>query len=172
MITRMNDSFNVDERFRTNLKRLREERGWNQPELARRMVAAGYPSYSQMSVKRTEEGKRSVPLSEALSIAGVLGVRLDALLVAGEALEILEAVQQAVANASQSRENLVSAFVCWHEAQAEGRWAGRWADEKARKPNFDVTDGDWLLRFNEAQMKLEQLSNESLESVLSEARDD
>lgn len=168
----MKDSFDADERFRTNLKRLREERDWNQPEFARRMVAAGYPKYSQMTVKRTEEGKRSVPLSEALSIARVLGVRLDALLVAGEALEVLEAVQRAAAKASRSREKFVNAFVCWREAQAEGRWVGRWADDKAGRPDFQVTDDDWLLRFNETQMTLEQMSNEAVESVLEQIQDD
>lgn len=55
---------------------LREERGWSQSELARRMVDAGWPRYTQMTVSRTEKGERPIRLNEAEALAEVFGISL------------------------------------------------------------------------------------------------
>ena len=67
------------ETFAANLRAAREAHGWNQSELARRMIERGWDKYSQVSVKRTENAERAVRLDEALVLAAVLGVSLSAL---------------------------------------------------------------------------------------------
>lgn len=66
--------------FGANLRRFREAFGWSQSELARRMVDAGWPKYSQVAVSRTEEGTRAVRLDEAISLARLFGRKLQDLL--------------------------------------------------------------------------------------------
>lgn len=58
------------------VKKKREERGWSQSELGRRMVADGWSKYGQVAVSRTEEGTRTPRLDESVSMAQVLGVAL------------------------------------------------------------------------------------------------
>ncbi|MDQ0117444.1 transcriptional regulator with XRE-family HTH domain [Pseudarthrobacter defluvii] len=55
---------------------LREERGWSQSELARRMTEAGWPKYTQMTVSRTEKGERPIRLNEAEALAQVFGIEM------------------------------------------------------------------------------------------------
>ena len=62
-----------------NLIALREERGWSQTEVARRMTDLGWPKYTQMTVSRTEKGERPIRLDEANSLADVFGVDMDVL---------------------------------------------------------------------------------------------
>lgn len=66
--------------FAAHLRDAREARGWNQSELARRMIERGWAKYSQVSVKRTENAERAVRLDEALDLASVLGVSLVSLI--------------------------------------------------------------------------------------------
>jgi transcriptional regulator with XRE-family HTH domain len=66
--------------FGANQRRFREAYGWSQSELARRMVEAGWPKYSQVAVSRTEEGARAVRLDEAVSIARLFNRKLQDLL--------------------------------------------------------------------------------------------
>jgi len=59
------------------LRRKREDLGWSQSELARRMVVAGWSGYSQMAVSRTEANSRTPRLDEAAGLAQLLGVKID-----------------------------------------------------------------------------------------------
>lgn len=71
-------------RFAANMQRLREDRGWSQGELARRMVGEGWETYSQMTVSRTEKLERPIRLSEAAAIARLFGVSLPAMTASAE----------------------------------------------------------------------------------------
>ncbi len=66
----------IEERVIETLIDLREERGWSQSELARKMVDAGWPKYTQMTVSRTEKGERPIRLDEADALASVFGIDL------------------------------------------------------------------------------------------------
>ena len=59
--------------FIRNMQILREQHGWSQGELARRMQAEGWTSFHQTTVSRIEKGERPVRLGEARGIAKVLG---------------------------------------------------------------------------------------------------
>ena len=52
---------------------LREERGWSQSEVARRMEAYGY-NWHQTTVGRVESGKRPLRLNELVHLAAMFGV--------------------------------------------------------------------------------------------------
>lgn len=52
---------------------LREERGWSQAEVARRMEASGY-HWHQTTVGRIESGKRPLRLNELVQLAAMFGV--------------------------------------------------------------------------------------------------
>jgi len=54
------------------IQECREAKGWSQSELARRMVDAGWATYSQVSVSRTEKGEREPRLAEAITLAEIL----------------------------------------------------------------------------------------------------
>lgn len=66
--------------FGQNLRSAREDRGWSQSELARQMADAGWPKYNQMTVSRTEEGRRMPRLDEAIALADRVDRSLDRLL--------------------------------------------------------------------------------------------
>lgn len=59
--------------FIANMRRLREENGWSQGELAQRMQRSGWSEFHQTTISRMEKGARPVRLGEARGIAGVLG---------------------------------------------------------------------------------------------------
>jgi transcriptional regulator with XRE-family HTH domain len=52
---------------------LREERGWSQSEVARRMEASGY-NWHQATVGRVENGKHPLRLNELVRLAAMFGV--------------------------------------------------------------------------------------------------
>lgn len=92
--------------FAQAVQRLREDRGWSQGELARRMVAAGWDTYSQMTVSRTEKLERPIRLGEALALARVFNVTLPLMISGGdggaEALAALRDVRAQLVAAKRS----------------------------------------------------------------------
>jgi transcriptional regulator with XRE-family HTH domain len=60
---------------------LREERGWSQAEVARRMEASGY-HWHQTTVGRVESGKHPLRLNELVHLAAMFGVTPLRLIVA------------------------------------------------------------------------------------------
>jgi transcriptional regulator with XRE-family HTH domain len=57
---------------------LREERGWSQAELARRLSAIGFEMH-QTTVAKLEAGKRPLRVAEAIALAQVFGLPLIAM---------------------------------------------------------------------------------------------
>lgn len=66
-----------DTRFAESIKRLREERGWSQGELARQLLAVGMEGFHQTTVSRIEKGERPVRLGEARALARVFDTSVD-----------------------------------------------------------------------------------------------
>lgn len=155
----------VNDRFRHNLKSLREHAGWNQPELARRMVDQGWPTYSQMTVKRTEEGDRAVPLAEAVGLAEVFGVKVEALLLSPDSEKQFAKVRRAVIDLRAARSDLKSSYRSWLETKINSEFTMTIADGKS----YEGVDLEKLLKFNLDQDDLGQLTAESVLSVLREA---
>jgi transcriptional regulator with XRE-family HTH domain len=70
----------VDERFGQQLKRMRDEKGWTQPQMADLLSKKGIAPMHATTIAKIEAGARSVRINEAVGIADLLDVSLDALL--------------------------------------------------------------------------------------------
>lgn len=74
----MNDMSEL-KRIGRNVEHHRERLGWTQTELARRMNALGWNTYSASTVGRTEKAQRPLRLDEGAALAQVLGIDLNTL---------------------------------------------------------------------------------------------
>lgn len=70
----------ADEQFGQHLKRRRVERGLTQPQMAEMLTAKGIAPMGATTIAKIEAGTRSVRINEAVGIADLLEVSLDALL--------------------------------------------------------------------------------------------
>jgi transcriptional regulator with XRE-family HTH domain len=71
------ESGDLEARVIQTLVDLREERGWSQSELARRMAERGWDKYTQMTVSRTEKGERPIRLNEVQGLADLFEVDMS-----------------------------------------------------------------------------------------------
>lgn len=85
----------LEKRVIESLTRLREERGWSQSELARQMVEAGWPKYTQMTVSRTEKGERPIRLDEVAALADIFEVDMQRLWLPREIRSYLDSAREA-----------------------------------------------------------------------------
>lgn len=85
-----------ERRFIENMKRLREELGWSQTELARRMVDAGWENYTQMTVSRTEKFERPLRLSESRSLAQTLGSTPEEMVLRGLDSRVIDDLKSSI----------------------------------------------------------------------------
>ncbi len=95
----------VDERFRHNMRRIRDLRGLSQGELSRILVGMGWKVFHQTTVSRIEDGTRPVKLSEALAIARALEIEFDLLLSSSPDVEIVESLINAITNVEDRQHN-------------------------------------------------------------------
>jgi len=70
--------------FARRFRKLREDSGLTQLELAEQMRELGYGAFRQNTVYRIEGGTRSVKLGEALALTRLLGGRLSDLIALAE----------------------------------------------------------------------------------------
>ena len=77
------------------VKQLREERGWSQEELARRMTAAGMSIHQSAisKIEKTGGGRRSISLDEAVAFAHTFALTLTELLLPDGSREEVRALQ-------------------------------------------------------------------------------
>ena len=81
----------TEQRFATNLRVFREERGMSQGRLAEEMTARGWP-WRQQTVTRVETGRRTVRLGEARAVAEVLETSLDMLTIRTDEARVIESL--------------------------------------------------------------------------------
>lgn len=62
-----------ERRFGAAVRRFREEAGWSQGELARRLNELGWTAFHQTTVSRIEKGERPIRLSESKGLQKVFG---------------------------------------------------------------------------------------------------
>lgn len=99
-----------DERsFVENMKRAREDRGWTQTELARRMVEAGWGSYTQMTVSRTEKFERPLRLGEARTLAEIFESRLEEMILPTDFKKEMDEFQAAIDSVHLSHDQISEA---------------------------------------------------------------
>lgn len=85
-----------EEAFRLSMKRMREERGWTQAELAKRMTDSGWSGMYQMTIGRMEKGVRPIRIGEARGLAKVFGVTVGMMIAPPESSKPVEALKNTV----------------------------------------------------------------------------
>lgn len=63
--------------FARTVERLREEKGWSQTELARRMQDKGFDGFHQTTISRIEKVSRPVRIGEAIALAAIFERSLE-----------------------------------------------------------------------------------------------
>jgi transcriptional regulator with XRE-family HTH domain len=108
----------TDAYFRKRLVSERELRGWSQAEVANRLKDNGIDWIHSSSIAKIETDKRSVQLAEAIGLADLFGLSLDALLGrkgmeddASHAMTVLaDEAQKAAVDLAEIRERLRLAY--------------------------------------------------------------
>lgn len=90
------------------VKRIREELGWSQGELAKRMSDSGWDGFHQTTISRIEKGERPVRLGEARGLAKVLGAWTGQMILPPEEGKTLRDLELAVMNTEQTLRNIRS----------------------------------------------------------------
>ena len=111
---------------------LREERGWSQSELARRMAERGWDKYTQMTVSRTEKGERPIRLNEAQGLADLFEVDLSTLWLP-QTVRRYDTTSRKVEDLSEKLRSLVAEYV---EAQSV-------LAASADKARDDLAEDEW-----------------------------
>lgn len=85
-----NENPDLDHVFASRIAQRRERLKLSKTDLARKMQDAGWDSYSQMTVTRTENEERKVGVAEAHTLAEVLDTSYDDLIRRGREQELTE----------------------------------------------------------------------------------
>lgn len=97
-----------EESFRVSMKRMREERGWTQAELANRMTDSGWSGMYQMTIGRMEKGVRPIRIGEARGLAKVFGVTVGMMIAPSESSRPIEELKDTVLKVDELKSRLVS----------------------------------------------------------------
>lgn len=138
------------ERVRQNVKHLRESRYLSQADLASQLARRGVPGMHPQTIAKIESGTRALKFTEAVQLAAVLEVQLDALAYAGDdAVQLFEMEQAAAdvnwaldeAKSALSRLELVLDGLHEHiaRAHADGVDVPRWVENVASQTLVSVT---------------------------------
>ncbi|WP_237191641.1 helix-turn-helix domain-containing protein [Rothia nasimurium] len=114
----------LNQQIGSRIESLRTKLGISRAEFARRMEEQpGLDKYNAMTVKRTEDGERSLRIEEIIGVAAVLGVTIDALISEDKDSykenERLIELSRAVADYERLREELVSSVSGVYQAIKE-----------------------------------------------------
>ncbi|QOD04885.1 helix-turn-helix domain-containing protein [Pseudarthrobacter sp. BIM B-2242] len=130
--------------FVTNMQRLREQNGWSQGELARRVTELGFTNFHQTTISRIEKAERPVRLSEARGIADALGKPVDELLSTPESAAILEEVRTAVADVHRTEKRIWEAADAYESALASAEFVSSQLGERSSEVSPGSVDAGRL----------------------------
>lgn len=97
-----------EEAFIRSMKRLREERGWTQADLARKMTDIGWSGMYQTTISRMEKGERPVRIGEARGLARVFEVTVGMMIAQPESSKPVESLKNSVMKLEEVRSRLRS----------------------------------------------------------------
>lgn len=108
-MVRREDWAKDDEYFADNMRRRREDLGWTQGELSRRLQDAGLSHMHQTTVSRMEKGDRPPRVGEARGIAAVLDVSVARLIAPPEGAQVWTRLGMEVNEVDRCYEDLTRA---------------------------------------------------------------
>lgn len=94
--------------FIAAVKRIREELGWSQGELAKRMADSGWDGFHQTTISRIEKGERPVRLGEARGLAKALGALVGQMLLPAEQGKRLRDLELSVMSAEKAASGIAA----------------------------------------------------------------
>jgi transcriptional regulator with XRE-family HTH domain len=128
--------------FVKNMQRLREQNGWSQGELARRVRELGFSGFHQTTISRIEKAERPVRLSEARGIADALGRPVEELLAIPEGEALLNTVREAVTDVRAAEKKLWDAADRYESALASAEYVSAKVEEESSElPNSAMDSG-------------------------------
>ncbi len=150
--------------FVANMKRLREERGWSQGEMARQMAAAGWDGFHQTTVSRIEKGERPVRLSEARGIAELLETSVSSMIAPPAEMMVLDGLHRSNRAMRAAARKITDAADEYESERAVHGEALRYAEEV----NSKIFPGDAARRneFEQALDQAQKLSRRSPDAVM------
>lgn len=92
------------------MKRLREERGWTQADLSRKMADIGWSGMYQTTISRMEKGERPVRIGEARGLARVFDVTVGMMIAQPESSKPVETLKNSVMKLEDVRQRLRGAI--------------------------------------------------------------
>ena len=125
-----------DERFAASVKRLREEKGWSQGELAKRMAEVGFDGFHQTTISRIEKNDRPVRIGEARGLAKALGTLVGIMIAPPAGWRVVDQFVKEVVELNEF-ENRVGSAVFGYLHQ-------RVVVEKALGELDELGEPDWL----------------------------
>lgn len=154
-----NMTISLSETIGSAVRSHRERRGMSQAELARRMKNQGY-SWYPATVARTETGERPLRLDEALSLAGILGVTIQALYTAPTASSAEE--DQLVSAIMQTERMLTAAEAQAARAQARAQQSRVAATElKEKRDNAEAELDQAIAEMHAAEQEAARSAEEA-----------
>ena len=154
--------------FRENLRHHREQHGWSQGELARRLRDAGWSALGhQTTVNRLESGQRAPRLDEALAIARALEADLGTLLAPPEAIAVLDATSASARDQHAQWRSIVALVDGFHDQRAS---LARLRTEVARRIQAGEYSGDTAVYAEQVLTSADQALARTAEEALDRGR--
>lgn len=127
----------------------------SQATLAAAMKDHGHEKWSQATVWAVEAGKRPLRLSEAASIAAILGADVSDFLQSSEVGKVIGAMREAIADVDRAGAGLAGAAVTFEDARTRLRLAVRSidAEQVSSWPDSERTRLIELMREADKRMK-------------------
>jgi transcriptional regulator with XRE-family HTH domain len=126
--------------FIAAVKRIREEQGWSQGELAKRMSDSGWDGFHQTTISRIEKGERPVRLGEARGLAKALGALVGQMILPAEQGKRLRDLELAVMGAEKAASDIAASAQDLIGTQTSLRYELEQALELA----VDESADDWV----------------------------
>ncbi|MBE4716752.1 helix-turn-helix transcriptional regulator [Pseudarthrobacter sp. AB1] len=126
--------------FIAAVKRIREELGWSQGELAKRMSDSGWEGFHQTTISRIEKGERPVRLGEARGLAKALGALVGQMLLPAEQSKTLRDLELSVVNA----EKAATAIAASAQELLGTQTSLQYELEEALEISVDESADDWV----------------------------
>lgn len=126
--------------FIAAVKRIREELGWSQGELAKRMSDSGWDGFHQTTISRIEKGERPVRLGEARGLAKALGALVGQMILPAEQGKSLRDLELSVMSAEKAATGIASSAQELLGIQTSLKYEL----EEALEISVDASADDWV----------------------------
>lgn len=156
-------------RFASAVRRLREKRGWSQFQLSRLMTAHGFAGFHQTTISRIEKNERPVRIGEATGLAEVLGSTVTQMLAPGPEPISFEKVRSQYEKLAKLRFDLVAHYLDWDAEQKLLRKALQEFDESGA--DIDWAEGNLKDELETLLRKARVAANEPLQALVEEGNE-